>query len=139
MSYPTAAEAAQAALTEAMAQSKTREYAGVIYEQDGEFHYTTPKTSGETHAVKIKVQYPKGSKLVSLYHTHPDGTNAEMFSHGDIQVADQLGLPYYMGHSEAGFRVYEPGKTRVTRQRTGRRTEPMKWSKGDPIDETERP
>jgi len=111
-------EVLRAVMEEAIPLSEHFEYAGVIYEKDGKIHYTPPATNKERADVKVTVKYPKGAKLLGLYHTHPKGKYSEIISETDINVAKELGIPYYMGHFETGdVKVYEHGKTRIRKRR----------------------
>jgi len=115
--FDTPQEAARAGLAAAMEADELREYAGVIYEKDGKYYYTQPKSSGKRDQVKVKVQYPKGSKLHGLYHTHPEGKKSHLFSHGDIEIAEQLKMPYYMAHAkDKSYHVFTPG-SKVNKRR----------------------
>lgn len=125
--YKTPQEAVIAAMTEAVPQSEKYEYAGVIYEMDGRFFYTKPESSRQTDRVKVKISYPKGANLVSLYHTHPEGEKSEIFTRDDIEMAEKLTehfgrpIPYFMGHVKDGsVRSFIPGKSEIT----GRHTSP---------------
>lgn len=118
--YDTPKEAVIAALKEAIPKSSQFEHAGALYEKDGKFFFTEPKSNGENDSVKVKVRFPKGAKLVALYHTHPDGRRSEVFSPNDIAIATQLDIPYFMGHVNGTVRVFKPGVSEVTKMR-GRR------------------
>ena len=136
--YDSPDEAAIAALSEALPLSVQFEYAGVIYEQDGRFHFTEPKSSGEVHDIEVHVQYPSGAKLVGLYHTHPDtktltqsGADFGWFSPYDIAVAEQLGLPSYMAYCATGdVRKFVPGETSIERLGFKYKSD---WSRGELI------
>lgn len=128
-------DAAQAALKEAMRRSKRFEHAGAIYEQDGRFFFTDPEESGSRNEVGVSVRYPEGARLAALYHTHPRdsrrsrGTPSDTFSAADVQIADKLGLPYYLGAVEGSeMRVFKPGQSKTRTQRDGSRISP-----GDPF------
>lgn len=99
-SYPTADEAASAALHQIMPVSAERqvEYGGAIYEQDGEYLFTEPQSSNNTREVTIHIRLPKSAKFVALYHSHPGlEADSEEFSEMDIEVATKLNVPSYIG------------------------------------------
>lgn len=116
-SYTSAQEAVLQAMREAIELSKKDEFGGLIYELDGKFYYTPPESSGKKGELRIKARVPKGSNLHGVYHTHTKGTEgSDRFSAYDVDIANKLGMPYYMGHTGSReVRVFTPGKTETTR------------------------
>lgn len=135
--FDTYQEAAQGALKDAIGRSDVYEYAGVVYRWKDKFYYTEPETSKKTHNVNVKVRYPKGSKLIGLYHSHPEGEHSEYFSEGDIEIAEKLGVPYFMGNVKDGsMRVFDPEQSTVAKMRIGdgRLRRRVRYSAGSPLE-----
>lgn len=118
--YKTVDEAIIAAMEQAIPLSKDYEYGGVIYKYKGAFYFTAPGTSKSNRHVNITARFPKGSKLLALYHTHPPGDESDLFSGNDVTTSQKLKLPYYMGsYADGSIKVFTPGKSE-TKKRGGR-------------------
>lgn len=57
---------------------------------------------------ELRVSIPRGDSVAGLFHTHTI-QSAKNFSPTDIDVADSMKLPSYMGHVPSGvLQVYNP-------------------------------
>ena len=113
--------AARAALNKILGKSilKRAEYGGMIYAQDGKYSYTEARSQGYGNTVNVGHRdenrgCPQGSQPVAYYHTHPNFQAGKLpmeynkFSEEDISLAEELGLPAYMGSLDGTFWVYDP-------------------------------
>jgi proteasome lid subunit RPN8/RPN11 len=106
------------------------EVGGVILkDQDGKYYPTPPKGDKDTDGFEIKVYYPKGHKIVAIYHTHPDQgvgeIDGELFSPVDVEIADTMQVPSYIKALRSGtVRKYEPGVHRTRRYKAPGRGTP---------------
>lgn len=58
--------------------------------KDGRIVHGT-RTKGNDHRVSVKLECPKGSKPIALWHNHPGGV--AVLSPADIRTTRQFGLP----------------------------------------------
>lgn len=120
--YATVDEAALHALSTITEQAF--EVGGVVLrDKEGRFYYTAPQGDKATDQFEIRVKYPKGHKIVAIYHTHPDQTSGEvsgeMFSPPDVECAEAYNVPSYIKVLSSGnIRKYEPGVSRTRKYRT---------------------
>jgi proteasome lid subunit RPN8/RPN11 len=85
------------------------EFGGAIYIQNGKYHFTSGATSYDYSSYDIKIEIPKGTKIVALYHTHPDEDLNDMFSSPDIKMATFMKVRSYIGvFGKNVIRVYDP-------------------------------
>jgi len=109
-SYGALEDAAVAALRAAAAQSEKFEYAGALVRSDAGFFYTDAVTARDDASVRYAVRVPEGFALVGIYHTHPSGDGATLFSPTDVQQAKSLGLPSFIGvMDDESVRLFAPG------------------------------
>ena len=123
--FSTIEDAAAAALVHAVARSRASrrqsEYMGAVYEQDGRYYYTEPRSLHSRTGGATRLQIPTGS-LRALYHNHPPGGGNDRFSPEDIKMARKLGVPSFVsiaptkkrGKRAPGaesLRAYYPGQT----------------------------
>jgi RHS repeat-associated protein len=145
--YDTMDEAAEAAMQEAAdkAQSTTYvqskpdgsgteefygvEYGGLIYELNGKYYYTTPRTDGRPNQVYpegdnlgkeyVKKNVPAGAKIVADYHVHPDCYNDNLsvgLSPGDKSDAINRRRIAYVGFARNGsILCFDPSKESTRR------------------------
>jgi hypothetical protein len=84
--------AAVAGLDAAQKASSIEEFAGAVLISGNSYCYTTPVSNQKDGEFKIRILVPHGYKLAALYHTHPDYSESEFFSKGDIQISKSTGL-----------------------------------------------
>lgn len=112
--FATMDQAAEAAERAIIAKTTTVEMAGVVYESNGKFYYTSPATSNDHDQFAIRVAFPAGAKLVALYHDHPEHIDNNHFSPPDVAVANQLHVISYVGVIGPNHILkYTPGKSEV--------------------------
>lgn len=121
MRNPAIEKVARKALNGILSKSITerKEYGGMIYLLDGEYHANEPRTQGYGNTVNVG-QYepnrgcPEGSQPVAYYHTHPNFSAGGIpmkyneFSPEDIDLAKDLMLDAYLGTLDGSFFLYEP-------------------------------
>ena len=96
--YNSADEAAQAFVEEVYSSSLyiRHEYGTEIYSRtiNGAtvYDYSTPR-KGTPHSVLVGYPTPPGTEMVAFAHTHP---NSNVFSGGDVAVANKLGVDAYV-------------------------------------------
>lgn len=134
--HVTVEDAARAALTEAMPLSDydRTEYAGVVLKCGDTYRYTKPDSIGESAAFRVRVTMPKGCELAGIYHTHPKAsTDDKFFSPLDVNIANRLGVPSFLGIVRTGeLRVYRP-RTSNTAGRRGRTSNEFLVIRGDSL------
>lgn len=110
---------------------------GVLFNpKTGKYAYTQPVGQGKGAHFSAAISVPAGWQLKALYHTHPKGDNSTWFSQDDISMAHQLKLPsYILPRADNKIRMFEPGKTPVTRG-SGSQSDPHEYSTGSDVDET---
>lgn len=103
---------------------------GVIRDRAGFYSTTKPQGNKNPGAFEIDLRFPKSSKLVGLYHTHPgEQLKADKFSHGDVEIAQQLKVLSYIRALEANkIFKFEPGVSNVRSEGSG--TKSQKYSVG---------
>lgn len=90
-----------------MKRGTASEYAGFIVRR-GQRYYYTPLQLGGEHNDELRVSIPRGDSVAALFHTHTD-ERAKSFSPTDIDVADSMKLPSYMGHVPTDtLHLYDP-------------------------------
>jgi proteasome lid subunit RPN8/RPN11 len=120
--FNTLDNAAHAALSEPA--DPVVEQAGVIFrDPQGGYTYSQPQKSRRTDKFELRVDIPRGYKIVGVYHTHPDtgshDIHADFFTPADVELADRLGVPSYILTLRSGeIRKYVPGSSRIIRDRT---------------------
>lgn len=107
-------EAIVAAMKVAMVDH-TSEYGGAIYQDGDKFCYTTPVTQNSNTSVDFRISKPAGTKLVALYHTHPDRIGESEFSPSDLNLAKDMNLLSFIGfHKSQEIRVFDPNKEKFS-------------------------
>jgi len=100
--YPTAREAAIAALIESLPQSRYNEVAGMVVRKGGGYYYTEPKVSNLDYGAEVTHTMAPGEELAALYHTHTGlHLSPDDFSRVDRQVASQLDVPSYLASAKS--------------------------------------
>jgi hypothetical protein len=100
--------AAKAALTLAIVSTDGTEYGGAIYQCDGMFGFSKPRSSGSDYAINVRVKVPSNCALAGIYHTHPKGFLSERFSPDDLLVVCTMRLPSFIQTPGDDARVLEP-------------------------------
>lgn len=99
--FNTMDQAAITALQSSLKISSSVEEAGALYVLNGKYYYTSPASNAFEEHFAIQIAFPKGAKLVALYHTHPNNKQTsslvDLFSPGDVQISDQLQVISYIG------------------------------------------
>lgn len=109
--YPDMADAVRAAIADALkANPNTKEWGGAVFRRGDRFYATSPQSSGGAFDISITATADQpGDKLVAIYHTHPNGRDAELFSPHDVKAAQKLKVPSYIGLVRDGSaRVFDP-------------------------------
>lgn len=101
----------------------------IIQDEHGLYYYTLPQGTKDTEGFSIRVLYPKGHKIVGIYHTHPDQTShqisGDLFSPEDIELSNAMRVPSYIKVlSNGAVRKYEPGVSRTQRYKAPGRGAP---------------
>lgn len=111
------------------------EHAGVLIQTaEGKYQYST-LIQGDRDSFALAAKLPKGAKLAGIVHSHPgDEDMSQVFSPGDVTIANQLKIPSYVRFLKDGsVRKYVPGETATRQiQLAGSRA----WQKvadGDPV------
>ena len=75
-----------------------REYAAVIFEENGVYRVTVQKERrGMRHKVIMKIRLKKSQTLVAVWHTHgAPGHMQELFSPTDSRTVTTTGVPMYL-------------------------------------------
>lgn len=100
--YPTADDAAKAALATVVDHNTKTEEAGAVYQCGAVYHFTASVGSDESAAVKdLHIAFPSQCKFVALYHTHPELEMVTMnlsgyLSEADVKLADDLNVTSYV-------------------------------------------
>ncbi len=131
-----AAFAAFKTLPKDITGKRTVESAGVLYSNDnGEHSYSAPITQNQHDGFGLRAQVQKGHKIAGIYHNHPgDDGDGQVFSPNDIAVANQLKVPSYIYFEHDGtVRKYVPGQTQTTTRYPAGSRNPVKVSRGDPV------
>jgi hypothetical protein len=136
--YATLEEAVYYAADTARAVYRDRHEAiSVVYEQDGRFFFTPPRSQGQRSGsnAQQKVEIPKGSARY-IVHNHPGGKGEDVFSQDDIEMAEQLRVPsaIIFGREQAKIRVFRPGHSIVTAVQDRGTRRAQRTSLGDPFD-----
>lgn len=96
--------------------NKHHEYGGVVVEMsDGTICVTHPVTSQSEVALNYEVALSKGSKIIAMYHTHPNAPyNKKSHTQLDIQVAHNLRVSsYVVSWKDDTIRVYNPSSKKI--------------------------
>ncbi len=142
--FPSADEAARAALKLAAGQSTQFEYGGVVISCRGDsfsadfweamgrrvqrvaYYHTIPVTSYSRSSVNYDVAFPKGCSIAAIYHTHPaQDVNSRLslrmdahvraHSKDDIATATRIGAPSYIAVVGTGeVLVWSPPTVRLS-------------------------
>jgi proteasome lid subunit RPN8/RPN11 len=122
--YDSLNEAALAALTEAKDTGGRFETVGLLFRTaEGKYTYSVPdnEQKGKRGSrAKATIKIPEGAVPVALYHNHPKGKRSELFSHEDVKMATQLGIPSYIIGHDGVTRVFDPSRHAVEPRVEGR-------------------
>jgi proteasome lid subunit RPN8/RPN11 len=137
--YPTAKEAAVAALRGISGNKQVESGGGVLYNKEQNVYAATDpvgQSDGSHFAAAVGV--PKGWSLHSTYHTHPSGDRSTQFSDDDINMSQQLKAPsYVLAQDDNKIRVFDPASSTISKNSSGGRfASGNKYATGSPIDET---
>lgn len=115
-------QAAVKALSNAGSPSDMTETGGALFQNaQGQYCYSIP-VSGKAEHYQLRAQSTPEQKLVGIYHTHPGrGSDAEVFSPDDVNIANQLKMQSYIKALQSGaVKRYDPTPPRdVERQSAG--------------------
>jgi hypothetical protein len=108
--FPTADEAAIAALSVALKRKPTVEWGGFVFQlRDGGYVYSEPVSSDRREICGYRGEAPAGSRLAGIYHTHPQHEADDYFSTRDIATAARMGVKTYIGVvSGRHIRMFDP-------------------------------
>lgn len=103
-------DAAVAALAMALNLKPTVEWGGFVFElRDGGYVFSDPVTSQRREVCGYRGEAPAGSRLVGIYHTHPQHEADDFFSTRDIATAARMGVKTYIGVvSGRHIRMFDP-------------------------------
>ena len=117
---PVLEEGADVVDEETFSNETENEYGGLIYQLDGKWYYTAPRTDNQKKFVypggpknEEYQKLPKGAKVTAFYHTHPDAYDdnfvSDWFHPGDRSESDRTNLNGYMANGGDGvIQVYRP-------------------------------
>jgi proteasome lid subunit RPN8/RPN11 len=113
------ADAARAALAEALPLSDRFEHGGALVNCAGTYRYTAPVTTRDPEHVEYEARVPRGCTLAGLYHTHPSSADsAGMFSPDDVRTSRALRVPSFIGiRRDGSIRVFDPASMSAARER----------------------
>jgi hypothetical protein len=102
--------AAVAALAKALRMDPTVEWGGLVFQlRDGGYVFSEPVTSERREVCGYQGEAPAGSRLVGIYHTHPQHEADDFFSTRDIATAKRVGVKSYIGVvSGRHIRMFDP-------------------------------
>jgi len=108
--FATDDEAAVAALAIALEMKPTVEWGGFVFQlRDGGYVFSEPVTSERREVCGYRGAAPAGSRLVGIYHTHPQHEADDFFSTRDIATAERIGVKTYLGVvSGRHIRMFDP-------------------------------
>jgi hypothetical protein len=108
--FATDDEAAVAALAIALEMKPTVEWGGFVFQlRDGGYVFSEPVTSERREVCGYRGEAPAGSRLVGIYHTHPQHEADDFFSTRDVATAARIGVKTYIGVvSGRHIRMFDP-------------------------------
>jgi proteasome lid subunit RPN8/RPN11 len=108
--FATDDEAALAALASALERKPTVEWGGFVFQlRAGGYVFSEPVTSERREVCGYRGEAPAGSRLVAIYHTHPQHEADDYFSTRDIATASRMGVKTYIGVvSGRHIRMFDP-------------------------------
>jgi hypothetical protein len=89
------------------------ELGGGIVGTDGHYWPTMPVGRGIGEHFSAAVVVPAGEQFYGLYHTHPSGPDSLFFSPDDVNKAEALNRPSYIGfYGNNSIRFFDPATMR---------------------------
>src|SRR5262245_33026091 len=96
--FSTADDAAIAALSLALERKPTVKWGGFVFQlRGGSYVFSEPVSSDRREVCGYRGEAPAGSRLVGIYHTHPQHEADDYFSTRDIATATRVGVKTYIG------------------------------------------
>ena len=95
---------------EALEMKPTVEWGGFVFQlRDGGYVFSEPVTSERREVCGYRGEAPAGSRLVGIYHTHPQHEADDFFSTRDVATAARIGVKTYIGVvSGRHIRMFDP-------------------------------
>jgi hypothetical protein len=78
--------------------------------------YTIGTGEHGENRISVRIQIPKGYRMVAFWHTHGEAHwSHAFFSATDTALADQWHLPLYLANYSGKVRVFAPGHPKISR------------------------